>query len=278
MDMYADDSTVSATGETVDELDIKLNEDMSHINDWCHDNQMAANTDKTKAMMITTYQKEAKLPKKELTVYYDNNKLENVNSEKLLGVKVDKYLTWKEHVNKTAQTIGRNIALLRRIKEYLPHQTRITFYKAYIQSHIDYCSTIWGQSTHIPRIHILQKMALRMIMDVPRLTHSEPLFNQCGVMPIQKRVKFRTVTMVYKTLHGLTPSYMSDIFKSVSEVSSRTTRSSQSNKLYVPRRDLCVSRRSLRYSGAVLYNTLNSNITDSQSLASFKTKAFKHFK
>ncbi len=83
--------------------------------------------------------------------------------------------------------------------------------------------------------------------------------------------------MVYKTLHNLAPPYMLNMFQNVSQVSSRATRSSQSNQLYVPRRDLCVGKLSLRYSEAVLYNTLDSNIKESQSLASFKYKAFKHF-
>ncbi len=75
----------------------------------------------------------------------------------------------------------------------MPYQTRITFSNAYIQPHIDYCNTIWEQSTHTPRIHILQKMALRMIMDVPKFTHTAPLFDQCGVMPIQTCVKFSLI-------------------------------------------------------------------------------------
>ncbi len=83
--------------------------------------------------------------------------------------------------------------------------------------------------------------------------------------------------MVYKTLHDLAPPYMSNMFQNVSQVSYRATRSSQSNQLYVPRRDLCDGRQSLWYNGAVLYNTLDSNIKESQSLASFKYKAFKHF-
>ncbi len=83
--------------------------------------------------------------------------------------------------------------------------------------------------------------------------------------------------MVYITLHDLAPGYMSNMFQNVSQVSSRATRSSKSNQLYVPRRDLYVGRRSLRDSGAVLYNTLDSNIKESLSLASFKHKAFIHF-
>ncbi len=34
---------------------------MTKVNKWCKDNKMAINCDKTKVMLITTYQKEAKL-------------------------------------------------------------------------------------------------------------------------------------------------------------------------------------------------------------------------
>ncbi len=58
---------------------------------------MAANGDKTNIILVTTYQKESKLPVKELTVYYDNNLLKSVDSDKRLGVNINKH--WKEHAN-----------------------------------------------------------------------------------------------------------------------------------------------------------------------------------
>ncbi len=68
-DMYADDSTLCETDETVEEFkNVKLNEDMVSVKKWYHDNQMAGNGDKTKHILVTTYQKEAKLPVKELTI------------------------------------------------------------------------------------------------------------------------------------------------------------------------------------------------------------------
>ncbi len=164
-----------------------------------------------------------------------------------------------------------------RIKRYLPHETRLTFYKTHTQPHLDYCNTIWGLSTHVPRIFTFQKMALRINMNVPKLTHSAFLFNECEIMTIQNSVKFRTATLVYKSLNGLTPIYMTNMFQKVANVSTRNTRSSQSNRLYVPRRDLCVSSRSLRYNGAILYNTLNSKIQECDSLGAFKYKVLKSF-
>ncbi len=113
-----------------------------------------------------------------------------MNSNNLLGVIIDKKLTWKFHIDKTAKSICRNIALLRRIRKYLPHQTRIIFYKGYIQPHIDYCNTLCGQSPHVNRIHIIQKMVLKLIINVPNLTHSAPTFTSmwCNANPKQGQI------------------------------------------------------------------------------------------
>ncbi len=79
------------------------------VKKWCHDKQMAANGDRTKVIMVTTYQKEDKHSKKELTVYYDNNLLKSMDSEKSLGVKIDKHLTWKEHVQSTVNHLNETV-------------------------------------------------------------------------------------------------------------------------------------------------------------------------
>ncbi len=150
------------------------------------------------------------------------------------------------------------------------------YYKTFIQPHIDYCSTIWNQSPHISCIHILQKISLRLIMNVPNLTHSAPLFKECQIMLIQDRVKFRTVTIVYKTLHSLTPTYMKELFTHQSEMSTRNTRYSKANTLYVPNQNLCLSRRALSYNGCIEFNKLPSDIQGCKTLTPFKCNAFKY--
>lgn len=277
LDMYADDSTLHAAAKTLEELEEILSKDMASVQQWCRENRMVANTDKTKSMLITTQQRQARLPRSDLNVVFNDVTLENVEKEKLLGVTVDKHLTWRHHVDRTAGKVSKSIALLRRIKKYLSRDVRLTYYNSFIQPHLDYCSTIWGLSTHVPRLQTLQKMAVRVIMDVPRLTHSAPLFSECKIMPFQNRVKFRSVTLVKKSLLKLTPSYMTSMFQYVSDVSVKVTRSSQSDLLYVPRCDLCVSRRTLRYNGAKLYNTLDKTNHECKALGEFKSNVYKHF-
>ncbi len=91
--MYADDSTLHTAAKTLDELELILNNDVECVSKWCKQNRMVANTDKTKCMLITTFQKATRLPRTDLNIVLDNVTLDNVDSEKLLGVIVDKYLT-----------------------------------------------------------------------------------------------------------------------------------------------------------------------------------------
>ncbi len=73
---------------------------------------MVVNAEKTKVMLVTTNLRETKLQTSEFKVNFNNTMLENVNSEKLLGVIIDKHLSWKHHIDKNAETLSKNIALL----------------------------------------------------------------------------------------------------------------------------------------------------------------------
>ena len=63
-DMYADDSTIHTSARTVEELNNKLTEDMTNVQAWCTNNNLVLNDGKTKALMITTYQRAAILNSK----------------------------------------------------------------------------------------------------------------------------------------------------------------------------------------------------------------------
>ncbi len=64
---------------------------------------------KTKVILVTTYQRETKLQISEIKLNFNNTMLENVNSEKLLGIIIDKHLSWKHHIDKTAKTLSKTL-------------------------------------------------------------------------------------------------------------------------------------------------------------------------
>lgn len=121
IDMYADDSIITTSAKTVNQLNENLNEVMDKVSTWCNDNKMMPSTDKTKCMLITSWQKRLHLPQNEdLCVSLNDIPLENVTSTKLLGVTLNHNMLWEEHIKTIVSKINRNIALLRRIKRYLP--------------------------------------------------------------------------------------------------------------------------------------------------------------
>ena len=57
VDMNADDSTISAYRKNVQEIKLKITDDRPEISNWCDENRMVINVEKTKIMIVTTWQK-----------------------------------------------------------------------------------------------------------------------------------------------------------------------------------------------------------------------------
>lgn len=96
-DMYADDTTFYMTGKNINNLSVKLSDDLKEIHEWCNDNKMVINVDKTKTMIISSQQRFTTLTVNVLTAQIDGLKLKTTNLENLLGIKIDCNLTWTQH-------------------------------------------------------------------------------------------------------------------------------------------------------------------------------------
>jgi hypothetical protein len=278
LDMYADDSTVHASGKTIPQIQQALENDMMHISSWCNENKMVINTSKTKCMLITTQQRRNRLQDPKLSIKVDDQMLQQVESDQLLGVTVDQNLCWRDHIDKVCRKITSSLALFRRIKNYLPHWSRIMFYNAYILPHMDFCITLWGSCSDIARLLKLQKQAARIILNCDVATPSVEMFHKLKWLPIVDWVQYRKANIVFKALNGKTPEYISDMFIFINQVHARQTRQSIKNDLYVPpRAKLNTFRNAIRYSGASIWNNLPNEIRDSTSSAMFKTKYLRMF-
>ena len=81
--------------------------------------------------------------------------------------------------------------------------------------------------------------------------------------------------MVYKSLNGLAPEYLSSKFVKRNETS-YSLRDSV-NKLFVPFPRTNFMKNSFSYSGAVLCNSLPCNVREAKSLSQFKRLVNLHF-
>ncbi len=174
-------------------------------------------------MLITTRQKRATFKDDQLQVVMEDTLLPNVESDKRLGATINRILFWEEHIAKHVSIVNKKLAILRRIKNYIPTSARKTFFNAHILPHLDVCSTVWGSSSHVNTLLSVQKRAARIIVDIKDIrapeNRSSILFSQLGWIPCYHRIIFRKATMVYESLNNLTPTYMAKLFKQTTALS-----------------------------------------------------------
>ena len=222
-------------------------------------------------MLIGTHQKRSKFLDHGFPLFVSNQKLDNVTYEKILGVYLDNSLQYNVHIDHVCKTLSRKISALRRIKKYLPLQTRKLFYNAYIMPTIDYCLTIWGNTSrsNLDRVHKLQKRAARYILDAPPDAPSRPLFDELDWLTVYEQLTVNKYVLLYKSLFNYCPTYLHEMFKF--QINNQYTLRSESNvDLCVPIHKCKLFENSFQHSGAILWNALPVHIKMSPTLNTFK--------
>ena len=215
LDMYADDATLHKSSSCIRQIDTTLQDDVLEVQKWCVNNNMVLNANKTTCMLIGTKNRLRKTHNLDLKT--SDSKIENVRTQKLLGVYIDSTLSWKIHVGKTCAKLSTKLHLLKRIKFFLTPEMQQTFYNSYITPYFDNGCVTWSQckSTCISRITKLQKRAARIILNKPIRSFSKENFVSLKWLAFKTRCMYFTTLMVYKTINGLTPPYMSNLFNYV---------------------------------------------------------------
>ena len=68
----------------------------------------------------------------QLSLYIDDNCIEKVTKQKLLGVFIDENLSWAAHIDHLCSLISTKISLLKQLTEYVPQNIQKLFYQSYI--------------------------------------------------------------------------------------------------------------------------------------------------
>ena len=87
------------------------------------------------------------------------------------------------------------------------------FYKTYIQPHIEYCSTVWGGTSHsnINIIYRLQKRAVK-IMLYYEYNYIASSMGDLNIINIYERIFLRKANFMFELLKAITPSYFNVMF------------------------------------------------------------------
>ena len=159
---------------------------------------------------------------------------------------------------------------MKRKWSFVPFETLLCIYNALVQPHFDYCSVVWGNCNKSLSIK-LQKLQNR------HCAYFDLFFIWCqcgwslvrlGWKKLNLQRELKTASMVYKSLNGLAPDYLKSIFTDRSAISTYSLRNC-GGKLTVPLSRTNVLKNSFSYNGAVMWNSLSTNLRQAQTTASF---------
>ena len=131
---YADDNTPYPQADNIDEVITILENDSFQLFKWFSDNQMKANKDKFHLVISNNDNVSMKI---------DNIELENILSEKLLGITIGSKFNFKEHLEGVIEKASRKVNVLSRITPYINLTKQKLLMNSFFTSQISYCPLVW---------------------------------------------------------------------------------------------------------------------------------------
>jgi len=125
--------------KSADVISSTLNSALKSIHDWSILNLISINTDKTKFMLF----RKSPQPLPPVDIFCGNDKIENVDQFKHLGLILDPQLNFKLHYKRAESKLSSVAGSVKSISKFLPQKIFNILVKAYVLPVYDYCIDIW---------------------------------------------------------------------------------------------------------------------------------------
>lgn len=245
---FADDTTNYVADMSLNVISDKLALSFNATKQFCLSHELEINTNKTQFIIFKAPGK--KIPD-DYVLTVDNHSIKPEQSVKLLGVTLDKHLTYGEHIQTIASKCNGLLGILARSSTYLTIDLMRMMYLALIRSHLEYCSSLFVPSakTNLNKLDTIQRKAARAIFQLPRDSHAEPLLAALHFEPLNERREAHTLNLVKSFTSGNCHPKMKNMF---------ATLPNESIKVQNFRTKM--GNRSFSVIGANLYNNKNFNL------------------
>jgi len=262
---YADDNTVSACHQNINELiDIILN-DTNNLIKWFNDNFMKVNPEKFQLLLLKPKGINTELPQKINVGEFDLTTSQNVT---LLGIKIDSNLNFNEHVSLLCKKANRQLKVMYRFKTLLGKKEKGIIFKTFILSNFNFCPVVWAfcSVTSMRKIEKVQERALRFLTDDISSEYRDLLNVTNSTTMLLARLKAIALE-VFKCIHELNPEFLNSLFQSKANIYGMRDQ----NRLVIPKFNKHqYGKQTFSYYGSHIWNILPNDLKKCVDLKMFK--------
>lgn len=196
----------------------------------------------------------------------NNIDLEYVDRFKYLGVTLDRRLNFRLHYSDVMSKLHHKIHLFCKIRRMINIFAALTIYKSHILSFLEYGSIFLDclPQNYKCKLQRLQNKCLRVVYHADRHTSNYELHQRSKMLPLEVRRRMGICNLMFKRIC---------IDPNIVLIPGRSGTRSQSYvnlRLLNPKNE--TFKRSITYSGPLLWNKLPNYIKSSNNLAEFKRK------
>lgn len=244
---FADDTTEANTASTIEELVPMLEKNLKETLDYCSENALQLNLQKTQ--LIIFKQPSKKLPE-DFTISLDNVVIKPSTSTKILGFTLDSHFTFTAHIDEIITKAHSSIGLLRKAIRYLPRQLVKAIYVSLTRSLLEYCSCVFAGTcnTNKKKLETVQKIAARIICEVPRDSHAEPLLRALKLDSLDSRRAEHMLKITKDIISGKTETGINSLLKTTGD-----------NLLVETNARTVIGRKRFSYMASRVYNSAKLN-------------------
>lgn len=253
--MYADDTVIYYSNKSIPVIEEYVNSDATRVQQWMKENCLILNPKKGKTEFVIfatkkTYQQPA-------SIKIENNVINQPESYDYLGIKLDSHLNLNSHFQSVYKRIRSRINLLRKIRFKISPSVADTIFTAMVHPLFFYCYPLYCgmNKTWLQKFESLLARA-KVVVNSPKSLSWATIENQ------RKR---KMAIDVFKAVNGMTDNHEG---YELLDHSIRTR--SCGNKLRLPKIRTEAGRKVSHYQGALIFNSLDTNIRTEKSYVNFK--------
>ena len=272
--LYADDTSLFDITDDPTSSASKLNLDLDKISQWCKQWLMELNPSKCESITFSRKLSGQTHP----TLHLDGNALREVNSHTHLGLKLTSNFTWNHHIQSIHKKASKMMNLLKSVKYKLHRSTLISLYKSLVRPLMEYADVIWDGCTESEAnlLEGIQNESARIVTGAMKGTNRVRLLNELCWEDLKTRRFLHKLSLLYKIINCLTPSYLRDLLPPyVYQRSDHHLRSNE-NFTYIPTSTERF-KKSFFPSVIAAWNELDNNLCNVESLLLFKSKLYNAF-
>ena len=263
---YADDTTIYFSASNVNEITKALEHDILILIKWFSNNLLSLNPAKTQFQIFSMSR-----VNRTYEINVGNIMIKNSKTVKVLGLLLDETLSWDDHCEDLCKKLSKSKYLLLASKHMMPIDVRKIFYYSHFYSHLTYGIGIWGsmaKQKKLNAIYILQKKIIRVIVNAKYNAHSDPLFKQMNILPLEHVIELELLKFAYKLKHSLLPIPLENLMKTGNKTTSTIVTRNRDMPIIQPHRGSKFNNSFLNKS-LMLWQNLKDDSKRKPSISSF---------